>query len=224
MKIRSLKINTSGFDAQVAFYSEVIGLQLISKKEHEAVFELGASKLILKRSKDFQPYHFAINIPCNMEQEALIWLKNRVTILKDGDSEIQNFESWNARAIYFYDKDGNIVELIARRNLRNEYQGKFDRNCLLEISEIGIATDNIKSVYSSLTKIVTLKKYDGGWERFCALGDENGLFICINKRLKNWCPTDDKAYSAPFEIEFQEKGKGYKLGFKNEQIMAINEY
>ena len=224
MKIKSLKINASSFDAQVAFYSEVIGLHLISKKGHEAVFELGASKLIFKRSEDFQPYHFAINIPCNIEQEALTWLKKRVAILKDGDSEIQNFESWNARAIYFNDKDGNIVELIARRNLRNEYQGKFDRNCLLEISEIGIATDNIKSVYSSLTKIVTLKKYDGGWERFCALGDENGLFICINKRLKNWFPTDDKAYSTPFEIEFQEKGKGYKLGFKNEQIMAINEY
>lgn len=224
MKIKSLKINASRFDLQVAFYSGVMGLRLMNQTDHEAVFALGASQLILKRTETFQPYHFAINIPCNMEQEALSWLKKRVAILKDGDNEIQNFESWNARAIYFYDEDRNIVELIARSNLRNEYLGKFDQNCLLELSEIGIATESIKSVYSSLTKIVTLQKYDGGWERFCALGDENGLFICINKRLKNWFPTDDKAYSSPFEIEFQEKGIGYKLGFKNEQIMAINEY
>lgn len=224
MKIKSLKINASRFDRQVAFYSEVMGLQLISKTQHEAVFELGASQLIFKRSEAFEPYHFAINIPCNMEQEALSWLKKRVAILKDGDSEIQNFASWNARAIYFYDEDRNIVEFIARRNLKNAYEGNFDRNCLLEISEIGIATDSIKSVYRSLTKIVTLQKYDGGWERFCALGDENGLFICINKRIKNWFPTDDKAHASPFEIEFQEKGKGFKLRFKNEQIMTMNAY
>lgn len=224
MKIKSLKLNTQAFDAQVAFYSEVMGLQLISKSEDQAVFELGASQLIFKKSEAFQPYHFAINIPGNMEQEALSWLKKRVTILKDGDNEIQNFESWNAKAIYFYDKDRNIVEFIARRNLRNEYKGKFDRNCLLEISEIGIATDNIKTVYNSLSKIVPLEKYDGGWERFCAFGDEKGLLICINKRIKSWFPTGDKANASDFEIEFQENEINYKLEFKNEQIYALTGY
>lgn len=221
MKIKSLKIYTSNFDTQVAFYSELMGLRLISRTEHEAVFALGASRLIFKKSEEFQPCHFAINIPCNMEQEALLWLKERVAVLKDGDSEIQNFESWNARAVYFYDKDRNIVEFIARRNLRNEYNGKFDSNCLLEISEIGIATDNIKTVYNALVKIVPLQKYDGGWERFCAFGDENGLLICINRRIKNWFPTNDRAHASDFELEFEENRKNYKLEYKNEQLRAV---
>lgn len=221
MKIKELKIYSSRFDKQIAFYSGKIGLKLIEKTEYEAIFQIGKSKLIFKKSERFQPYHFAINIPANREKEALNWLKQRVEILRDGNYEIQNFDSWNARAIYFYDEDKNIVEFIARKNLKNENQGKFDSDSLLEISEIGVSVNDIKPIYNSLAKIVNIQKYDGGLERFCALGDENGLFICINKNIKDWFPTGDKAYSSEFEIDFQENGKDYKLEFKNEQIKAV---
>jgi len=120
MKINELKIYSSRFDKQIAFYSGKIGLKLIEETEYEAIFQIGKSKLIFKKSERFQPYHFAINIPANKENEALNWLKQRVEILRDGNYEIQNFDSWNARAIYFYDEDKNIVEFIARKNLKNE--------------------------------------------------------------------------------------------------------
>jgi hypothetical protein len=54
-----------------------------------------------------------------------------------------------------------------------------------------------------------------------AIGDENGLFICINKNKKDWFPTGDKAHSPEFELDFQENGKDHKLEFKNEQIKTV---
>ena len=86
------------------------------------------------------------------------WLKQRVEILRDGNYEIQNFDSWNARAIYFYDEDKNIVEFIARKNLKNENQGEFDSDSLLEISEIGVSVNDINPIYNSLAKIVNIQK------------------------------------------------------------------
>lgn len=65
---------------------------------------------------------------------------------------------------------------------------------LLELSEIGVAVNDIEPIFNAFTKMVGIQKYDGGFKRFCAVGDENGLFICINKNAKGWYPTGDKAY------------------------------
>lgn len=218
MTIQDLKIYTSNLEKQVEFYTTCIGLELLEKTAFEAIFKIGKSTLILKKSTLFKPYHIAINIPSNTINEALNWLKLRVDILKDGNHEIHDFKNWNAKAIYFYDNDNNILELIARQNLNIESSDPFDSKSFLEISEIGLPVNNITETYKALDSIMPIKKYYGNFERFCALGDENGLFICINKNLKTWYPTNDIAYSSEFEINVSTKGKEYQLEFKHETI------
>lgn len=218
MKIKELKIYTENFASQVDFYSKVIGFELVQYADTQATFQIGRSRLRIVKNDQFRPYHFAINIPSNQIKEALYWLKERVEILKDGSSEIQDFDFWNAKAIYFYDMDKNIVECIARNNLKNESQEKFSINSMLEISEIGLPVNNIETTFYTLNRLADVEKFDGGFERFCAIGNENGLFICINKQVKDWYPTGDKAYASEFEIEFVENERTHKLAFKNEEI------
>lgn len=221
MKINKLKIHCSNLTEQIDFYSSTIGVTLVSHSASEAKLQVGNSELTLIKSESFQPYHFAINIPCNQETEALQWLKKRVEILRDGTDEIQDFDSWNAKAIYFYDADKNIVEFISRKTLKNESEEKFGFASLLEISEIGVPVSDIEKTYGELNAIVELNVYDGGFERFCAIGDEHGLFICIDKQLKDWYPTGDKAHSSAFEIEFTEKESAYHMEFKNGRLKTI---
>lgn len=221
MNILELTIYTKNSLNQIDFYENTIGLELVKKTNTQAVFKIGQSKLKIIQSNQFQPYHFAINIPCNQEIEALKWLKERVNILKDNQNEIQDFDFWNAKAIYFYDIDNNIVEFIARKNLNNKSHEKFSVNSLLSISEIGMPVSDIKTTFNSVKSITNMKQFDGGFERFCAIGDENGLFICINKQVKTWFPTGDKAHSSKFEITLKENGQKYKLRFANEKIMEI---
>ena len=221
MKIKELKIYTNNLLGQIDFYTNKIGLELIERSEFQGVFQIGRSKLTMAQSDQFTPYHFAINIPCNKEIEAIEWLKKRVKILKDGMNEIQDFDFWNAKAIYFYDIDQNIVEFIARKNLKNNSYEGFNVHSLLEISEIGLPVGDIKEAFDVLTKITNIGIFDGGFERFCAIGDENGLFICINKYVKDWYPTGDKANASAFEIKLEENGQPYELVFKNGKIKAI---
>ncbi len=182
---------------------------------------MGESVLHITYRDTATPYHFAINIPSNKEQQAYDWLKNRVDILKDGDDKIINFVRWNAKAIYFYDADHNIVELIARKNLNNKSSKDFDENSFLEISEIGIPTTTIKREFNFLNKNYGLNIYDGNFERFCAIGNENGLFICINKNTKDWFPTNDKAYPSDFEVIIRIKGKEFKIKYQDEQLRPL---
>lgn len=218
MKITELKIFTQNLTNQFKFYSEILGLDMIDCSDEKMTFQIGSSRIQLVKSNRFKPYHFAINIPNNKETEALKWLKDRVEILKDGKSEIQDFDFWNAKAIYFYDADKNIVEFIARKNMQNESDQDFSVKSLLEISEIGMPVNDIEPIFKSLNKITDIEMFDGGFERFCAIGDENGLFICINKHLKDWFPTGDSAYSSDFEIKIIEQGREYELEFRNQVI------
>ena len=223
MIIKELELYTAQLEAQTEFYSKILGLKIIKQSEKSIAFKMGNSILRLTYRATFTPYHYAINIPKNKKKEALEWLKSRVDVLKDGDSEIQYFDFWDANAIYFYDNDKNIVELIARNTLDNESDTSFDVQQLIEISEIGLPTTNIKREYEFLNERTIIPIYSGNFERFCSVGDANGLFIIINKDLKkDWYPTQDKPHSSDFRIKFEEKGRNYRLEYKNERLKFIS--
>jgi len=221
MRIQELKIYSSNIKEQADFYSKTLGLEIVDQNNQSVFLRLGNSILQIAYRSSTTPYHFAINIPANKDIEALEWTKTRVTLLKDGMKEIHDFDSWNSRAIYFYDQDRNIVELIARKNLNNASDQKFNSGQFLGISEIGLPTQNIEKEFEQLNRLTNIGIYDGTFERFCAIGDEHGLFICINKNVKDWFPTNDKAYSSDFGIKLIEKGKTYEIEYKNEKLRAI---
>jgi catechol-2,3-dioxygenase len=221
MLIKELKIYSSNVKAQMDFYEKILGLSVISFTEENVSLTIGDSVLNIEFKQEATPYHFAINIPSNKEEEALGWMKSRVDILKDGKNEIQDFEFWNAKSIYFYDKDDNVVELIARKNLNNSTNHKFDANQLLEISEIGLPTLNIEKDFNQLTKLTGIEMYDGGFERFCAIGDERGMFICVDRKVKGWFPTNDEAFPSEFEIKLVEKEIIYQIKFKDKEIKVV---
>ena len=175
MRIKTLTLYTDQLGDQKQFYSQVLGLPLKDESENTVSFKIGNSVLTFKQGEGTTPYHYAINIPANKENEALDWLKERVAILKDGEHEIQDFDFWNAKAIYFYDPDQNIVELIARRNLENTSDKTFDQNGFLEISEIGMPTTDVKNKYDKLHELTGISVFSGDFNRFCAIGDDRGL-------------------------------------------------
>ncbi|MFK5878788.1 MAG: VOC family protein [Flavobacteriaceae bacterium] len=201
MKIKELTLFTSNLDAQIEFYSKVLDFETVFQNSYSCTFKTGKSLLTFVKSKKSISYHFAFNIPSNKENEASIWLKERVSLLPHKGEELINFESWNAKALYFYDADKNIVEFIARKNLNINSNNSFSPKSLLNISEIALASTNIKETVGVLNSINPIKKYSGDFERFCALGDEEGLFILANPTLKKWFPTDDEVEQSDFKIK-----------------------
>ncbi len=200
MKIRTLSIYTGKFADQIDFYSIVLGLPLIRQTGGSADFKIGDSVLKLIYKPGATPYHFAITIPPHKETEALQWLKQRVPILKHNDNEVINFESWNARSVYFHDRDNNIVELISRNNINRVHKEIFDQDQFLNISEIGMAVTDIADTYHEIISIKKIRIFDGDFYKFCAMGDENGLLIIIDKDKKKWFPANEPALSSDFKI------------------------
>ncbi|QED36380.1 VOC family protein [Antarcticibacterium arcticum] len=216
MKIKRLEIKTGNINAQLDFYRNVMGLKTRDVNEESFELLLGYSILKFISAKNFTPYHMAFHIPDKQEEKALEWLKDKVAILKNEGKEIIDFPAWNARSVYFYDRDGNIIEFISRRDFNTSEPKDFSAKSLLGIAEIGLPTANIKEKFDLLNKQCELEIFDGNFEVFCAIGDDSGLLITIDKNKKDWFPTQDKAYSSNFSINFTHKDGEYNFDFNND--------
>jgi len=217
MNISRLVLYTSHLDAQIDFYKNTLGVEIISESKHSAKFKIGSTLLELIYEKDAKPYHFAINIPSYKEHEALAWLKQRVEVLKHNGEELIDFINWNAKSMYFYDPDKNIVELIARKNLDIVANEEFSAKQFLEISEIGMAITDVAGAFKALNDIKETPLYFGNLDWFCAAGDEHGLFIIIDKTKKGWMPSNDLAYTSDFKMRGD-----VNFDFLNGKIIKLN--
>lgn len=200
MIIDELTIFTNNIEAQYQFYVNKFNIPCIHKTRHVFKLLIGESVLIFEYSEHFKPYHFAINIPSNKEEEALVWLKKKVVVQKFHNEEIVDFINWNAKSIYFYDEDKNVVELIARKNLKIDSYEIFSSKHLLRISEIGMSVNNVNEIFQQLNEIKDTALYFGNTEWFCAAGDELGLFIIIDQNKKGWMPNNDYAHTCDFKL------------------------
>ncbi|HET8884935.1 MAG TPA: VOC family protein [Salinimicrobium sp.] len=218
MRIDCLKIYTEKLPAQKRFYSEVLRLPVKQTSEEEIEIQIGFSVLKIRQKKGATPYHIAFHIPAQQEMKALQWLKQRVLILKNAEEEIVDFPAWKAKSIYFYDADKNVMEFISRRHFFPSQSEEFSGKSLVGIAEIGLATNNVKNVFDFLNQKTGLEKFTGDYERFCATGDEEGLFIVIDKNQKDWIPMNDKAFASEFITDIVHRNKKYPLIFEEDEL------
>ena len=201
MKIEEITLFTNQIEKQKLFYQEVVDFDLVFESEEKITFKTGKSLLSFEYKETVNSAHFAFNIPSNKIDEALLWLQKRVAILPDGENLISNFESWNAKAIYFYDADKNIVEFIARKDLNQNSVEQFTAKEIISISEIAMVTTNLSPLYEAISRIKPISIFDGNINRFCAIGNHDGLFILIDKTVKTWHPTGESVHTADFMIK-----------------------
>jgi catechol 2,3-dioxygenase-like lactoylglutathione lyase family enzyme len=130
--------------------------------------------------------HFAVNV--GRFPEAVEWARGKVALIADDVP----FESWRARAAYFYDSAGNIVELIARERAPSD-------ELMMEVSEVGLPVSDVPAAVDFLRAELGLPVFDDGGDKFHALGDDHGLFIVVPVG-RDWLFTDRPASDAPVRV------------------------
>ena len=221
MKIEFLKLFTPNPEAQYRFYREVLELPVKWLSKDAFKVDAGYSVLEFVKDPEAKPYHIAFHIPAKQEEKALAWLEERVEILPDGDQKLIDFPAWKAKSMYFYDRDKNIVELISRSHMYEPASDKFSAASIVGISEIGLATSHVQEKFNFLNNNFGLMKFTGDYEHFCATGDDEGLFIIINKEQKDWIPVDDKAFASEFQIKISVKNALFGASYKNERLTLL---
>lgn len=213
MKFDEIILQTDNLQAIQQFYTTVLQLKLVKTTENSVSINIGTTTLTFRLSTTQHPtYHYAINIPENQFGEAVEWLRQRTDTILYENSDKVDFPNWNAHAVYFYDSVGNIGELIARHDLTNATNEPFTADSLLNISEIGLPTSNVRKLTKALKEAIGIDTYVSGGENFEPLGNENGLFICVVLD-RQWFPTKVKSHDFPVEVILKSD---QKIDFKFE--------
>ncbi len=174
------------------FYTSLIGLPLVSEQIDRFTIRAGETTItfIKTNAKEAVPfYHFAFNIPENKILKAREWQLKRTGLsatpsqLVDENypKDIRHFQHWNAHSVFFWDPAGNLVEYIARHDLKNKTGGEFSSKDLLCASEIAFIVNDTETIADEIKSSFNLNQYRGGDENFRAIGDENGLLLVIKK-------------------------------------------
>lgn len=192
MLIKKLQLLTDDLEGTAKFYHETLGLTVLQESEEKVSLAAGETILRFHCSQGQRPrYHFAFNIPCNKIEEALAWIGGKVPLLDIEPGEpIVDFKNWHAKAFYFLDNNGNILEFIARNDLKNESSVSFDSASILSVSEIGIVSEDVPRQCSMLIEQYGIQYFikQPPLPRFAALGDDSGLLIVVPYN-RDWYPT-----------------------------------
>lgn len=159
-------------------------------------------------------YHFAFNIPENQFYAAKDWIAHRIPILKDVDGQDEfDSESWNSQSIYFKDSAGNVLEFIARHDLKNGIQGDFGADQILNVSEIGLASEDVIAWANELCSTLGLSVFrQEPNESFTPVGDDNGLFI-LPVKGRMWIPNSGvPADLLPLKVRVSVNGQIWEIG------------
>lgn len=196
MKITEIQLLTDRMEETIYFYRDILGLSVIITENKVTKFSAGASVLTFHQSYNNSPvYHFAFNIPKNQFNEALHWAASKFQLIQiTASGSVADFQSWNAKAFYFYDNNHNIVEFIARFDLDNDSQQPFDGSSVCSISEMGLVVKDPKTFAAKLMAAYHLAFFEKQLpkEDFIAMGNDEGLLIIVSEN-RVWYPTDNRS-------------------------------
>lgn len=209
MNIKTLEVITNSIQQTEAFYTQVLQLPILVKTENMVSFKAGQSVLSFKENTapDTPIYHIAFNIPEHQLNEAIAWSKGKIELLPvSAATQVAEFELWNANAVYFYDNNRNLLEFIARHDLKNDSDEPFSAQAIQCISEIGLVSDDVTVLADQLIADYQLEVFTKQPQsaQFAVLGDDNGLLILVEKG-RNWFPTQVPAASFPLNVTITHK-------------------
>lgn len=214
MNIVRLELLTADLQTQQDFYASVLGLP-VNLTSSGLDMKAGQTELLFTQAPpDFDgAYHFAFNIPENQFGAAKGWISNRVPLLRDASgSDEFPAESWNADSVYFKDAAGNVLEFIARHNLKDTVDGDFDGSQILCVSEIGLPSEDVLAFANELCTRLGLYVFrQQPNENFTPVGDEHGLLI-LPAKGRIWKPDSGvPAKLLPISVQGETHGRRWKV-------------
>lgn len=209
MNIELLTLETADLDSLKLFYSQLLGLPVVTETNDHITLKIGSSKLAFATTtlpqKPF--YHVAFNIPAQQFNAAKDWLKERLTLATEAGADEIQFSAWSSTSCYFEDPAGNIIEFIARKSHSALNAESFSPLDCLNISEIGVTVPDIVALGTQLRASGFPLANQGAIdpEGLAFFGSEpQGAYLILVQPGRRWLFSTKRAQIFPLTIRLRE--------------------
>jgi catechol 2,3-dioxygenase-like lactoylglutathione lyase family enzyme len=207
MKIETITMMTSHLEEMKFFYTETMGFSLLGQGKDNFRIATGSTEIEFKEGYNNPYYHFAFDIPDNQFEEAKNWVKERVPLLiEDGEDEAF-FEHFPARAFYFEDPAGNIVEFIARPTVTENREHSFTVESIYYVSEMSLVVEDPKEAHDVLSQLGVPERdrKEPNPAGLTFMGErEDGSFLLLTPPGRRWYFSDKVSAVFPLEVKLNE--------------------
>jgi hypothetical protein len=215
MFIKEVILLTNEIGSTKSFYHGVMEFPVVKESANMVLFRTGNSILHFQLTKLYLSpfYHIAFSIPNNKLQEAFDWVASRTSILPYSTDEIiADFTGWNAKAFYFHDYQGNILEFITHYDLHTNEANRFSSASVEGITEAGVVVDDVAAACEKINKEYDIPYFYKGpfMKDFAVMGDSEGLLI-VSKTARGWLPTQRPAEKFPVTVKIEINGNNIEL-------------
>jgi len=207
MKFLDIELYTNDPAGTRCFYTRRLGLDIVAESADYLTLQLGWTRLTFRAvNGPVGPYHFAINIPASTLEVVMHCYQFDYLDTQAVGQTVAEFPNWHARACYFYDNNGNILEFIGRNDLYLDNPNLTIGDLFQGISEIGIVTESVPHTTRQLTQQFGIPQFvrSSPSPDFNAMGDENGLFI-LSRAGRNWLFTQTPAALTYCRVTFESE-------------------
>ncbi|GAB4016560.1 hypothetical protein GCM10028808_45400 [Spirosoma migulaei] len=188
MKILELDLYTTNLEAVRLFYVSQLGLPLLARTASQLTILVGYTRLTFRLvAQPVAPYHIAINVPRDSLDVLMYYYDLDYLPTQAPGQTIAYFPDWRAKACYFYDTCGNLLEFIARTDLNLDNPNLTFSDLFQGVSEIGLTTQDVAYTTYEIQRRFRIDQFSKTTPKpdFNALGDDNGLFI-LAQQGRNW--------------------------------------
>lgn len=186
-----------------AFYGDRLGLPVTDENSGGFTMVLERARLVLTPADGSPFHHFALLIAGDRFDAAMAWAVDRVELLPgDADEPVFDFSSWSARAMYFLDPAGNIVELIAHAGVCESGldDAPFSAREIVGVSEAGLVVADLPAVADELHARAGLETWDGDPAGGIAFLGRRAHTLILSAPNRGWLPTRRPAEAHPVAV------------------------
>lgn len=199
MKIIRLVMETAKLAEMKKFYNEMLEMPMVREEETYFTVRAGKTLITFTESENAPYYHFALRTSLEKFDYFYDKLKVHHSLLKDEEGRTSMY--WEGKQVYFYDPEGNVLEILERPNPYTTHSGPY-----YDVCEIGMPAGDVFKMAEFLGDIENVNPSES--DMFAFYGDKMGNFVLV-KDGRHWYPTERAATIHPLTVEIE--GDHYKV-------------